>query len=181
MVKWIVFAIVAVLVVFGLFFGVLKYLAPFTDWARRWLDGIRAWWASLFGKKAAAVSRAVEDAKPLAPLRPPPFTSYSNPFADGSAEGRDSAELVYYTFEALDAWAWDHAAGRDPAETPLEFARRLGVAFPDLAEAFAKLANLYTRTTYSTLPLPGTARATLEEVWEQMVHGAPVGLGERGA
>ena len=77
------------------------------------------------------------------------------------------AELIAYTFEALDAWAWDRAAGRDPAETPLEFARRLG-------EAFAKLANLYTRMTYSTLPLPGTALATLEEAWEQMIHGVAV-------
>ena len=167
-VKWIVFAIVAVLIVFGLFFGVLKYLAPFTDWARRWLDGIRAWWAGLFGRANPERQRRGEgDTNPLAPVRPPPFSEYSNPFADGSADGRDPAELIAYTFEALDAWAWDRDAGRDPAETPLEFARRLG-------EAFAKLATLYTRMTYSTLPLPGTARATLEEAWEQMVHGTAV-------
>ena len=172
-VKWIIFAIVAVLVVFGLFFGVLKYLAPFTDWARRWLDGIRAWWASLFGKKVNPDRKAgSEEAKPLAPVRPPPFTAYSNPFADGTAETRDPAELIAYTFEALDAWAWDRGAGREPAETALEFARRLGEAFPDHAEAFAKLATLYTRMAYSTLPLPSTALATLEEVWEQMVHGS---------
>ena len=68
-VKWVVFAIVAVLVVFGLFFGVLKYLAPFTDWARRWLEGIRAWWASLFGKANPdrKVGGAAEEAKPLGP------------------------------------------------------------------------------------------------------------------
>jgi hypothetical protein len=34
---------------------------------------------------------------------------------------------------------------------------------------------------YSTLPLPGNALSTLEEAWEQMVHGAAVSLGERGA
>ena len=67
--KWIVFAIVAVLVVFGLFFGVLKYLAPFTDWARRWLDGIRNWWASLFGKKPAAARATTAQAK-AQPARP---------------------------------------------------------------------------------------------------------------
>jgi hypothetical protein len=174
-VKWIVFAIIAVLVVFGLFFGVLKYLAPFTDWARRWLDGIRNWWASLFGKKPAAARATTEQAKPLAPVRPPPFSEYSNPFADGTAEGRDLAELIAYAFEALDAWAWDRGAGREPTETPLEFARRLGKAFPDHAGIFTRLATLYTRMAYSTLPLPDTATATLEEVWEQMVHGAPVG------
>ncbi len=175
-VKWIVFAVVAVIVIFALFFGVLKYLAPFTEWARRWLEGIRAWWASLFGKKEAPVrERRVEDATPQAALRPPPFSAYSNPFADGSAENRDPAELVAYTFEALDAWAWDRDAGRESPETPLEFARRLAEAFPDQAETFVRLATLYTRMAYSTLPLPQNTLAVLEEAWEQMVHGVAVG------
>jgi hypothetical protein len=174
-VKWLVFAIIAVLVVFGLFFGVLRYLAPFTDWARRWLDGIRAWWASLFGGSGRARRVAAEAVGPTAPVRPPPFSAFSNPFADGTAEQRDPAELIAYTFEALDAWAWDRGAGREPAETPLEFARRLGEAFPDLAEAFGKLAGLYARMAYSDLPLPDATLATLEDGWEQMVHGAPVG------
>lgn len=175
-VKWIVFAVVALLVVFGLFFGVLKYLAPFTDWARRWLDGIRNWWASLFGKSQANPGREAGGATPpLAPVRPPPFADYSDPFADGTAEGRDPAELVAYTFEALDAWAHDRGAGREPTETPLEFSRRLGEAFPEQAGAFARLATLYTRLAYSTLPLPGNALALLEEAWEQMVRGSAVG------
>ncbi len=175
-VKWIVFALVALLIVFGIFFGILKYLAPFTDWARRWLEGIRAWWANLFGKANRQRELAGSSAPvPLGPVRPPPFTEYSNPFADGTAEGRDPAELIAYTFEALDAWAWDRDAGREPPETALEFARRLGEAFPDHAEIFTKLATLYARMAYSELPLPNTARATLEAAWEQMVHGAPVG------
>ncbi|MCI0702545.1 MAG: DUF4129 domain-containing protein [Planctomycetia bacterium] len=175
-VKWIVFAIVAILVLFALFFGVLKYLAPFTAWARRWLDGIKAWWASLFAKKEANPDRKVGgEPTPLAPVRPPPFTEYSNPFADGTAEDREPAELIAYTFEALDAWAWDRDAGREPTETPLEFARRLGDAFPDQAESFMALAKLYTRMAYSTLPLLDNTLATLEEAWEQMVHGVAIG------
>jgi hypothetical protein len=174
-VKWIVFAVVALLVVFGLFFGVLKYLAPFTDWARRWLEGIRAWWANLFGRSTRAERVTGEAVADPGPVRPPPFSAFSNPFADGTALRREPRELVAYSFEALDAWAWDRDAGRDPTETPLEFARRLGEAFPDHADAFAKLAGLYTRTTYSTLPLPDATLTLLEEAWEQMVHGAPVG------
>ena len=130
-VKWIVFALVAVLVLFALFFGVLKYLAPFTNWAQRWLDGLRAWWAKLFGKANGRRQPAgFADNAPLSPSRPPPFSAYSNPFADGTADEREPAELVAYTFEALDAWAWDRDHGRAAAETPLEFAARLGKRFP---------------------------------------------------
>ncbi|MDY3561712.1 DUF4129 domain-containing protein [Gemmata sp. JC673] len=174
-VKWIVFAIIAILIVFGLFFGVLKYLAPFTEWARRWLEGIRSWWQSLFGARTRREGgAAVGETKPPGPQRPPPFSAYSNPFADGTSEERDPAELIAYTFEAFDAWVWDHGSGRDPAETPLEFARRVGEAFPDHAEAFAKLSNVYTRTAYSELPIPENALAVLEDVWERLVHGAGV-------
>ena len=87
-VKWIVFAIVAVLVVFGLFFGVLKYLAPFTDWAQR-----------LARRHPRVVGEPVRQGEPGASAtggRPERAArrrcarrrspSYSNPFADGSAE-----------------------------------------------------------------------------------------------
>ncbi|WP_162271846.1 DUF4129 domain-containing protein [Gemmata sp. SH-PL17] len=171
------FALIILAVIFGLFFGVLKYLAPFTEWARRWLEAIRAWWANLFGQKTSTVRKSrADEARPLAPVRPPPFSAYSNPFADGTADGRDPSELIAYSFEAFDAWAWDRDAGREPTETALEFARRVGEAFPDRAESVARLANLYTRMAYSTLPIPGNALVVLEEVWEELVHGAGVGV-----
>ena len=173
--KWIVFAIVAVIVILALFFGVLKYLAPFTDWARRWLEGIRAWWAGLFGTTGRARQEAAADATPQAAMRPPPFSLYSNPFSDGTADRREPEELISYTFEAFDAWAWDRDAGREPTETPLEFAHKVGEGFPDHADAFTRLANLYTRLAYSELPLPEDALAVLESVWEELVHGAGVG------
>ena len=99
---------------------------PFTGWAQRLLDAIRNWWAGLWGGRKASPERAVERQRQLAgPRRPPPFHAYSNPFADGSAEARDPADLVAYTFDALDAWAWDRDAGRESPETPLEFLARL--------------------------------------------------------
>jgi hypothetical protein len=172
--KWLVFAVVALLVIFGLFFAMLKYLAPFTDWAKRWLEGLRAWWASLFGKRAAPVKEEESVAKPQAAVVQP-FSAFSNPFSDGSAEGRDVGELIAYSFEALDAWAHDRAAGRDLTETPFEFVLRLGVVFPDQEEEFARLALLYAHAAYSERPLPPDARAVLEAAWEQMVHGVAVG------
>jgi hypothetical protein len=174
-VKWIVFAIVAVLVVLAVALAILRYVAPFTSWAQRLLDALRNWWANLFGKKGTAEKKASTVDAPLIPVRPPPFHEFPNPFADGSAERREPAELVDYTFLALDSWAWDRDCGRDPTETPLEFARRLGETFSELAEILGKFAKAYARVTYSELPLPADTLPMLEEMWEGMVYGVAVG------
>jgi hypothetical protein len=84
-------------------------------------------------------------------------------------------ELVDYTFLALDSWAWDRGSGREPMETPLEFARRLGEEFPDLAELLSRFAKAYARVTYSEFPLPDDTLAMLEEVWEGLIYGVAVG------
>lgn len=172
--KWLVFALVALLVIFGLFFAMLKYLAPFTEWARRWLEGLRAWWGNLFRRASSdgAVAVAIEKRESAPQL---PFSAFSNPFSDGTAEGRDPGELIAYSFEALDAWAHDRSVGRDPTETPIEFALRLGDLFSEQEEEFARLALLYTRMAYSTQPVPADALVQLEAVWDQMVHGIAVG------
>jgi hypothetical protein len=170
--KWVVVAVVVFLVLVALVLGVLRYLAPFTDWARNLLDGLRNWWAGLFGKKKGRTREEEVAAVVRGPQRPPPFTAFSNPFEDGTAAGRDAAELVEYTFAALDSWAWDRGHGRPATETPLEFAARVGDEFPDLGATARQLAALYARVAYSDLPLPAGAPKLLEQVWDQLVHGA---------
>ena len=174
--KWIVLAIVIFLVVVGIVLALLKYLSPFTAWARNLLDALRNWWAGLFGK--GTVRRPTADSGEASPLekRPPPFTSYSNPFADGSAERREAEELVEYTFEAFDSWAWDRGQGRHPSETPIEFAVRVGVEREDSEKSFRRMANLYARVAYAEGPLPEETLAFLEQFWEQLVHGVDAPL-----
>jgi len=172
--KWLVFAIVAVLVVVAVVLAFLQYLAPFTGWAQRLLDAIRNWWAGLFGGRGSGEKKEFTAIVPLGPVRPPPFHEFSNPFADGSAERRDPGELADYTFLALDSWAWDKDAGRDPTETPLEFCSRLGELFSELSDILSRFARIYARVTYSELPPPDNTLEILEEMWEGMVHGVAV-------
>ncbi|QDU20397.1 DUF4129 domain-containing protein [Urbifossiella limnaea] len=168
--KWIVLVIVAFLVLAGVVLAVLKYLAPFTGWAQRWLDAVRAWWVGLFGKTEAGRSAAADEEE-HGPLRPPPFSAFTDPFAGGSAVGRDPAELVEYTFAALDSWAWDRDHGRRADETPLEFAARLADEFPDHGPDYRRLAGAYARVAYATGSPPAGTLKLLEAVWDRMVHG----------
>lgn len=172
--KWIVLAVVVFLVIVLFALAILRYLAPFTEWARNLLDALRNWWAGLFGRKASPGREPGEVVEDRGRPRPPPFHTFSNPFEDGTAGGRDPEELVEYTFSALDSWAWDRGHGRQPTETPLEFAARLGEEFTDFAASLRRLATLYARVAYATGPLPADTPQFLEQFWDQLIHGADV-------
>lgn len=170
--KWFVFAVVAFLVIVGVILAVLRYLAPFTDWAKNLLDAIKNWWANLFGAKQMSGSNAGFAPEVLGPVRPPPFSAFSNPFEDGTASGREPREVIAYTFAALDSWAWDRGHGRKPRETPMEFAARLGEEFGELKESLRRFAALSARSAYSMRPLPTDASEQLETFWDDLIHGA---------
>jgi hypothetical protein len=169
--KWVVLAVVVFLVLAGLVLLVLRGLAPFTLWAQRLLDALRNWWANLFARTPKAGRAADPAERPTGPVRPPPFSAFTDPFASGTADGRDPAELVEYTFAALDSWAWDRGQGRRADETPLEFAARLAGEFPDHGGDFRRLAGAYARVAYADGTAPAGAMKLLEAAWDRMVHG----------
>lgn len=164
-VRWIVWIVIAVAVIVGIAVFFLKYLAPFTKWAKGLLD----WLRGLFGPKLGGPPGESVTTTEVRVERPPPsFLEFTNPFADGTAGRRDLAELAAYSFAALDGWAWDRDQGRKPEETPMEFATRVGHEYPALDEPGYKAAELLVRVMYSRKPLPADARKTLADLWGQM-------------
>jgi hypothetical protein len=166
--KWIVFGVLVLLVVFYVLRSGLRFLANFTQWARRLLDALAAWWAGLFGGGKDETAPGDEAEKQVPVKQPRPFSSFHNPFLDGSAEQRSPDELARYTFEALQAWAWERDLGRQPEETPLEFAARLGSELPALEAGARRVVGLYARTAYGRGRLPAGCLGVLKEFWEQL-------------
>jgi hypothetical protein len=165
-VKWIVWIVVAIAAVVGLFLFILKFLAPFTSWARGLLD----WWKNLFAKKKKKRTQVggkelieEEEAGPYVP----PFGAFTNPFQDGTSSSRPVEELVGYTFAALESWGADRGAGRLPGETAREFVDRLTEEYPRL-ESSVVVAGLVARVAYSRVPLPANAKDSLAVAWEEM-------------
>jgi hypothetical protein len=101
-----------------------------------------------------------------------PFAAFSNPFADGTADGRSPEDLVRYSFEALEAWAGDRDADRRADETPIEFANRLGEPFPWLREDGRRLAVLVARMAYAGGNLPSGTRKAVGDFWHRLTTGA---------
>jgi len=165
-VKWIVWIVLAIAVIGGGGYMLLKYFSQFTGWAKGLLD----WLRGLFGKKPAKTKAEKEEeaAEEEELQRPPPFSAFDNPFTDGTAKKRTARELAEYTFAAFDAWAWDRDLGRQPDETPSEFAARIAEDFPDLEEPGRQLAELYVMAMFSKKDLPADAKSKLAKFWESL-------------
>jgi len=164
--KWIVFGILALVVLFFLLRSGLQFLANFTNWAKQLLAALDAWWKGLFGRKRPAGEAAADVSSPKP--RPRPFSAFSNPFTDGTASQFSPDEIATYTFEALQAWAWERDLGRGPEETPLEFAERLGGEVPALESEARGLAGMYARVAYARGRLAPSSLKMLGQFWQRL-------------
>jgi hypothetical protein len=165
--KWIVFALIGLAVLFFVLRSGLQFLANFTDWARRLLDALRNFWANLFGDRRKTTEEESRAEQEEQQLRERPFASFRYPFAGGRI-GMATPELIRYTFAAAQAWARERDLGRQPGETPLEFAARVGAEVPALEADLQRLAILYARAVYARGGLPNDSVGVLRQFWQRL-------------
>jgi hypothetical protein len=167
--KWILFAVIALVVGFYLLRSGLRFLANFTSWAQRLLETLRSWWEALFGggKPAKSLSEEAAEVQERKP-RLRPYASFHNPFVDGRAEGMSPDELARYSFDALESWAFERHLARLPKETPLEFAARLVDEMPTLGADVQRMAGLYARVAYARGRLGPGSLGPLKQFWERL-------------
>ncbi len=97
--------------------GAIAFLFGLFRYGPLLVDAFRALIAALFGgfgfQKPNTREKAAQP-EPSEPAPPPrPFASFADPFASGLAQNFSPNDLVIYSFEALEAWAFEHQlAGR---------------------------------------------------------------------
>ncbi len=133
--------------------------------AKFWADLL----AAFGGKRGDERDGSAEPgASPAAVVR---FAAFENPFFSGAAGRMPPAQLVRYTFEALEAWARERVVARPPEQTPLEFAQELGRRDPALAKDVTSTAELYVRVAYARRNPSRESVAVLERLWRRMGMG----------
>jgi Domain of unknown function (DUF4129) len=165
--KWVFYAALVVGVAIAAWANRAELLMILHDW----LAAIRDFWASLFGGQAVRSEDPAAEPARLEPSLLWSFADFVDPFAKGTAGLHPPADVVKYTFAALEVWAREQGCPRDPDQTPYEFAARLGGRIPQLSADAQALANLYGRAVYSTSPLPAKNVEQLGLLWRSM-HAA---------
>ena len=77
-------------------------------------------------------------------------------------------QLVRYCFAALEAWASENHLDRQPGQTPLEFAERVGSETPALEDDARQLANYYVQIAYARGTLGPGCKGPLRQFWQML-------------
>jgi hypothetical protein len=146
-------------------FGLIRY-------GREFLAVLMAILASLLaglgfggGKKRAKDEKVAEE-EPAPPPRP--FASYANPFDSGLDHQLTPDDLVVYSFEALEAWAYEHELARSPHETPMEFVGRIGEARPDLGPDASRMVGYFVMIVYGQQGFRSEVLPPLRRFWRAL-------------
>jgi hypothetical protein len=162
--KWIVYGAIAIFA----FILVRRHWPQIREaLARLWAELL-----GLFGRRRETKESASEGKSP--PVPAVPFSDYANPFFSGAAGRMSPAQLVRYTFEALEAWSREQVVARRPEQTPLEFAQELARRDPALAKDVTSAAELYVRVAYARRNPSRDSVEVLERLWRRMGMGAGV-------
>ena len=112
--KWIVYALLAG----GVLFLVVRNWSRLVNAFARLLQDLMNLWNRLFGsgKAVSALQSDLNEEHQAVPPRP--FAAFDNPFVTGAAHRMRPKEVVLYTFNALEAWAYERGRQRRPEQTP---------------------------------------------------------------
>ena len=158
--KWLIYAAMAA----GVIYMAIKHWAA----VARFLQNLWAELLGLFGRKPAATVAEGEEASedPVAPSKP--FSDFRDPFRSGKASQTSPGELVRYTFEALQAWAFENDCGRTPDQTPMEFGQRLQSRRLKISAEAHEVSLLYAQVAYGGLRPDDSSVATLQKLWRKL-------------
>src|SRR5262249_3074346 len=88
-------------------------------------------------------------------------------------------DLVVYSFEALEAWAYEHELARSPHETPTEFVVRIGEARADLGPVAMRLVGYVVAILYVQQAFRSDVLTPLRRFWGALEGSHEAVLAER--
>lgn len=161
--KWLFYLAVAAIIAF---FAWKHREQLLTAW-QQLLKELRELWEKWFGQKPAPAINAPVPAPP--PVKK--FADYPDPFISGLAARWSLAELVQYTFAALEARGRERDCPRGEEQTPLEYAAAVGQVEPAFASEFRSLADLYGQLAFAGGNAPSQAKSLVQRLWQRWQNG----------
>jgi hypothetical protein len=97
-----------------------------------------------------------------------PLAEFKNPFFTGKESARPPAEIILYTYDALQAWTREQGMEPRPEQTAREFCERAGERLPELAAPLRHLSFLYAHAAYGEHLPAECDLEPLREIWRRL-------------
>ncbi|MBI3861773.1 MAG: DUF4129 domain-containing protein [Planctomycetia bacterium] len=159
-VKWILYGLLGAVVVYF----VLRHWGSFVATLMKLWNEL----LSLLGLGPRAERGNGSEIAEPAPAPQRPFAAFNDPFLTGDARRMSPAQLVRYTFDALEAWSREQGLPRPPEQTPLEFAAELGRRIPAASKDVSQTAQIYVQVAYARGNPSRDSLEVLERLWRRM-------------
>ena len=114
--------------------------------------------------KKPAVGKDLSPSVPV--LRP--FVTYEDPFANGNDRAWPPERLLFYTYDALQAWAKEQRIVPVPQETPREFCDRVMERFPDFGPELEQFSFYYSYAAFATCLPADFDREPVRRLWQYL-------------
>lgn len=97
--------------------------------------------------------------------RPRRFAAFQNPFLTGQVSAWPPEKVIFYSYEALQAWAAERGWSPKPEQTAREFCRELGERCPEITPELQQFSRLHGQAAYGATP-PGEDLGPVKSLWQ---------------
>ena len=134
--------------------------------ARSFIAALAQFFRNLFQLGSRVKETAVKREKQMP--RPRPFAAFPSPFLTGRDKLWTGEQLIFYSYEALQAWAVERGIPWQSEQTAREFCLRLGESFPDAAAELNRLSLLYGHAAYGNALPAGCDLEPVKKLWRYL-------------
>jgi hypothetical protein len=133
--------------------------------------GFWEWLSNLFSGTSHETAAVATAASEKSAERPQPFASFNNPF-QGTLK-MSPREVVHYSFQALEAWAYEKGIERREDQTPNEFTREVAYNAKTIGSNIEQLGKLYSQEAYAPNSVASSHLPELQAFWSVLLTTPP--------
>ena len=149
---------------------VVYYVTHHREELRKLWQEFLAWWNGLWGVAQDDLLPESLAAGKSMPRRLP-FSSFANPFRRNNKT--ELAELVRYTFEAMEAWGAERGLERKAEMTAEEYVKNIVPLLPKCKDDLLGFSNAFVRLAYAGSRPVSLDPAILQRIWQSMEQHSP--------
>lgn len=144
----------------------IRYRKAIAEMIRSFIAAVRDFFRKLFSFRRRKPAPKEEVLIPAPALEP--FAAFENPFVTGKDKIWSPERLLFYTYEAIQAWVKEQGIEIKPQQTPREFCSELIGRFPDFGPELEQFSFYYGHAAFARRLPNDFETESLRRLWQYL-------------